>query len=70
MKTYKFTYEVEALGMSGIVEEIATVSSGIIKMVEELAQDNDMVNIISIEEVQETPSKSGFMAGLMGLLGK
>lgn len=78
MKTYKFIYNVTMNGCTGTVEEIATVSEEIIEMVNNLAEDNEMVNIISIEElpevvatvVEEPTSKSGFFAGLLGLIGK
>lgn len=75
-KTYKAIYEVTLDGETSEISEVVTLpveaAEKIIAYIEDLAVDNEMVNIISIEEVEgdDKSTGTGIVSGFLALFGK
>ena len=74
-KTYKAIYEVTLDGETSEISEVVTlpveVAERIIAKIEDLAVDNEMVNIISIEETDDEKSSGmGIVSGFLAMFGR
>lgn len=75
-KTYKAIYEFTMDDVTSKIKEVVTlpveVAEKIIEKIETLAEDNEMVNVISIEEVEEKEESenTGIISGFLVMFGK